>query len=216
MLLYTLMIFCFTHKPINSIRKVYKRFSIVFVTLTSSSILRNASFDQSISAIYFRLTPEGILTGSDKLKGVREIEPPTSVTQVWEFLGLCNFFRTHAKNFSTIVAPLNSLTSKKTGWLRRKLTLLEFDKLKSTLISNPVVLHPHPNKPFSLIVDAETGGTDTKGSFGAILFQPDDNSNLQVVAYANRSLKDHEKNYAPFLAEMNVAAWGIDHFDVCL
>jgi len=33
------------------------------------------------------------------------------------------------------------------------------------------------------------------------------------IAYASRSLKDREKNYNPYLAEMNSAAWAIEHFD---
>ena len=173
----------------------------------------------NVSYLGFRLTPQGILPGTDKLKAVREMQPPSSITQVRQFLGLCNFFRTHVKNFSTIASPLNRLTSKKTGWLGGKLppdALEAFHTLKKALISNPVVAYPRPDRQFSLIVDAATGGTETKGGFGAILCQPNDTGDLQVVAYASRSLKDHERNYTPYLAEMNAAAWAIDHFDVYL
>jgi hypothetical protein len=115
---------------------------------------------------------------------------------------------------------LNKLTSKKAGWPGGKLppdALQSFHVLKEALISNPVVVvYPKPDKPFSVIVDAATGDTDTKGGFGAILCQPDDRGDLKVVAYASRSLKDHEKNYTPYLAEMNAAAWAINHFDVYL
>ena len=173
----------------------------------------------NVSYLGFRLTPNGILPGTDKLKAVKEMPPPSSITQVRQFLGLCNFFRTHVQNFSSIAAPLNRLTSKKSGWSGGRLppdALAAFYSLQKALISNPVVAYPRPDKPFSLIVDAATGGTDTKGGFGAILCQPSETGELQVVAYASRSLKDHERNYTPYLAEMNAAAWAIDHFDVYL
>jgi hypothetical protein len=107
--------------------------------------------------------------------------PPASVTQARQFLGLCNFFRTHVQNFSTLAGPLNKLTSKKAGWPGGKLppdALQSFHVLKEALISNSVVAYLKPDKPFSVIVDAATGGTDTKGGFGAILCQPDDRGDL--------------------------------------
>ena len=54
----------------------------------------------NVSYLGYRLTPEGILPGSDKLKAVRDSEPPKTVHQVRQFMGLCNFFRSHVKNFA--------------------------------------------------------------------------------------------------------------------
>ena len=62
------------------------------------------------------MTPEGILPGVDKLKCVREAPPPSNVTQIKQFLGLANFFRTHVRNFSLISGPLNKLTRKDSLW----------------------------------------------------------------------------------------------------
>ncbi len=67
----------------------------------------------SVQYLGFRLTPKGILPGKDKLQAVRDMQPPTSVTEVRQFLGLCNYFRTHVRNFSSLAGPLNFLTSKK-------------------------------------------------------------------------------------------------------
>ena len=38
----------------------------------------------------------------------------------------------------------------------------------------------------------------------------------RIIAYASRSLRDHEKNYGAFLLEMAAAVFGIDHFDTYL
>jgi hypothetical protein len=66
----------------------------------------------SVSYLGFRLTPNGILPGKDKLQAVAATPPPAYVHQVRQFLGLCNFFRTHICNFSILSGPLNKLTCK--------------------------------------------------------------------------------------------------------
>jgi hypothetical protein len=153
------------------------------------------------------------LPGKDKLQAVREMQPPSSVTEVRQFLGLCNYFRTHVRNFSALAGPLNFLTSKKAGWRGGPLppdAKASFHALKDALISEPVVAYPRSDRQFHLYVDAATGGANNSGGFGAILGQLNNDKQLQVVAYASRSLKDHEKNYTPYLAELNAAAWAID------
>jgi hypothetical protein len=37
-----------------------------------------------------------------------------------------------------------------------------------------------------------------------------------VIAYASRQLLKHEKNYTPFLVEMQAMVWGMEHFDTYL
>ncbi len=68
-----------------------------------------------VSYLGFRLTPQGITPGTDKLKAVADAKPPNDVHEVRQFLGLCNFFRGHVRNFAQITAPLNALAH----WIRR-------------------------------------------------------------------------------------------------
>jgi hypothetical protein len=58
-----------------------------------------------VSYLGFVLTPEGIKPGKDKLKAIKNAQPPTDMKAVRSFIGLCNFFRTHIKNFSLVSAP---------------------------------------------------------------------------------------------------------------
>ncbi len=69
-----------------------------------------------VSYLGFRLTPQGITQGTDKLKAVADAKPPNDVHEVRQFLGLCNFFRGHVRNFAQITAPLNALTQKDCPW----------------------------------------------------------------------------------------------------
>jgi hypothetical protein len=45
-----------------------------------------------VAYLGFLLTPEGVKPGTDKLRAVRDAQPPATVHQVRQFLGLCNFF----------------------------------------------------------------------------------------------------------------------------
>jgi hypothetical protein len=47
---------------------------------------------KEVSYLGFRLTEQGIIPGTDKLKAVKNAPPPSNAQEVRQFLGLCNFF----------------------------------------------------------------------------------------------------------------------------
>jgi Reverse transcriptase (RNA-dependent DNA polymerase) len=67
---------------------------------------------KEVSYLGFRLTEEGIKPGTDKLKAVKNAPPSSNVHEVRQFLGLCNFFRGHVRNFAQLTSPLKCLTKK--------------------------------------------------------------------------------------------------------
>jgi transposase InsO family protein len=168
-----------------------------------------------VNYLGFRLTPEGILPGPDKLKVVREAKPPSNVHEIRQFLGLCNFFRTHVRNFAQISGSLCQLTKKERSWRGGELppdALKAFRELQSSLVSGPIVDYPRANRPYALIVDAALGDDKNCGGLGAILTQINERKEHCVIAYASRKLSAHEKNYTPYLLEMQACVWGIEHF----
>jgi hypothetical protein len=66
---------------------------------------------------------------------------------------------------------------------------------------------PKANHKYALITDAATGTADTPGGLGAILTPVDKDGNFYAISFASRQLKDHEKNYSPFLLEATTAVW---------
>ena len=174
---------------------------------------------QNVAYLGFRLTPKGIIPGSDKLKAVGQTPPPATVKEVRQFLGLCNFFRTHVKNFAQISSPLTALTKKDSPWKRGPMPKEAFQayrELQSILCSEPVVAYPRSDRQYALITDAACGDDNNPGGLGAILTQIDEKGQFYVIAYASRKLAKHEKNYTAFLLEMQAAVWAMDHFDVNL
>jgi len=86
------------------------------------------------------------------------------------------------------------------------------------LRSRPLLLHwPEKNHPGKrLITDAALGDDKNDGGLGAILTQQNEKGEHCVIAYASRKLQKHEKNYTPFLLEMQAAIWAMEHFSTYL
>jgi hypothetical protein len=71
--------------------------------------------------------------------------------------------------------------------------------------------YPRKHRACSLIVNASTSTGEINGDLGAMLFQSDEEGEEIVVTYASRQLLEHEKNYTPFLVEMQAMLWAINH-----
>jgi len=151
----------------------------------------------------FHLTPNGVLP------------TPDSVQKVRQFLGHCNFFRNHIRDFALKSHPLSVLTWKDIDWKGGTLpqeALTAFQELKTALTSSLVVSFPRCELQYALINDAATAESQTPGGMLAILTQVDKESWFHVNAYASCKLIKHEENYMPFLQEMHAAMWGMEHF----
>ncbi len=117
---------------------------------------------------------------------------------VKSFVGLCNFFRTHIKDFAIIAALLFKVTRKDSGNKNGPLppdVLHAFKVLQQQLTSDPVMAFPRSDRQYALITDAATGTANFSGRLGAILTQIDKEGNHYAISFASRQLKDHEKNY---------------------
>ena len=142
--------------------------------------------------------------------------PTSNVHEVHQFLGLCNFFQNHVKNFAQISAPLTALTCKDCEWKAGTLlqnALKAFKEMQTILESEPVMAYPRRNQPYALITDVSLGVSDHKkpGGLGAILMQIDEKGE-----HASQKLAQHEKNYTLYLLEMQDAIWAMEHFDTYL
>ena len=85
---------------------------------------------------------------------------------------------------------------------------MTFNKLQTALCSNPIVAYQRSD-----CVGASTGTATTPGGMGYILAQMDSENKFHVISYGSRQLTDAEKNYSPFLLEMQAAVEGMKHYD---
>jgi hypothetical protein len=127
---------------------------------------------KEVSYLGFTFTAEGIKLGKNKLKAIKDAKPPTDIKTIRSFVELCNFFRTHIKDFSLNTTPLFRLTRKDSGYKSGPLpdqALQAFYALEKQLTSEPVMAFPKADRQYALITDAAMGTEGTPGGLGAIL-----------------------------------------------
>ena len=121
--------------------------------------------NKNVSYLGLRLTEKGIIPGSDKLKAIQDVAQPRNIHEVCQFLGLCNFFRIHIKNFAQISTPLTSLTRKDNEWKAGPLptdALKAFKEMQTILVLEPVMAYPRRNRPYALSTNASLGDSKQK------------------------------------------------------
>ena len=164
----------------------------------------------TINYLGYEIRPgKSIQPGKAKTEAIHKWQPPTDITQIKQFLGLCSFFRRTIPNYSHIAHALTRLTRKDTSYSKGPLpkdALDAFNKLKSALVSRPTLAPPNFAKDFILTTDA------SKFAIGGVLTQKDDENNEKPIAYYSRCLKDAELKKAPFHLEYIAMVSSIRHF----
>ncbi|CAM4672634.1 unnamed protein product [Lepidochelys kempii] len=127
-----------------------------------------------------------------KVDAIQKWPVPKSKKQVQSFLGLAGYYRRFVPHYSQIAAPLTDLTKKKqpnavqwTGKCQKA-----FNKLKATLMSDPVLRAPDFDKPFLVTTDASERGV------GAVLMQKGPDQEFHPVVFLSKKLSERESNWS--------------------
>ena len=99
-------------------------------------------------------------------------------------MGLASYYWRFVKNFASIATHLTNLTKKEIPFEWTKKCEESFQKLKTLLTATPILALPVKGKDFIVYCDAPHSG------LGVVLMQ-----DKNVIAYASRQLKVHERNY---------------------
>ena len=162
----------------------------------------------SVTYLGFQISEAGVAPANDKVIAVRSFTPPTNLKEVRAFIGFCNYFRRMVPNFSRRAGPLISMTKLNSGWKSGPLpkeALGSFEDMKQALSSCPVVGYSRTGGQYVLTVDAATSG------LGAILSQVNSNEET-IVSYWSRTVREHERNYTPYMLEMTAVCSAVEHF----
>ncbi len=183
-------ILCFS----DSLEDHLKHLKIVFQRLRQHGLklkLRKCSFLQpETSYLGYRLTADGIKPEEDKVKAIRELEPPSSKKEVRSFIGSCSYYRKFLPNFSGIAKPLIELTKKNTRfkWEERHQEAFQF--LKDSLTEIPFLAYPDLRKSFTLYTDA------SDLCIGACLTQTNEQGEELPVYFLSHKLSDTQTRWA--------------------
>ena len=204
-------------------QKHYQRLEEVLLRLRKYGLKLNIGKTliggESVQYLGYTISETGITLSQNKTEAIQQFSPPKDPRQIREFIGLCNYFRFLIPNFSKIAGPLIELTKKDSEWKGGELppsASSSFRTMKEQLCSKPVVGYPRRDGKFKLYTDAALGEPNRPGGMGAVLLQDRPDGKEEVIAYASRSLREHERNYSAYLLEMAAACWGIDYFSVYL
>ena len=148
----------------------------------------------------------------DKVQAVQEFPRPITKKNVRAFLGLTGYYRKFIPNYAQIAKPLNDLTKKQASntvvWNQGCETA--FLKLKSCLISAPILVTPDFNRQFVVQTDASNFG------IGAVLSQVDDEGIDHPIVYLSRKLSAAEERYSVPEKEMLAIVWAVQKLEYYL
>jgi hypothetical protein len=119
-----------------------------------------------------------------KVQDVLSWNAPTSVSVIWNFLGLAGYYWRFIEEFSKIIKPMTELLKKDKKFKSTPTCEAHFQELKKRLTIAPILVMPDMEKSFSIYCDASGQG------LGCVLMQDG-----HMVAYASQQLRKHEVNY---------------------
>ena len=155
-------------------------------------------FRTEISYLGHKVSAAGMELGTDGLKGITEITPPATYTQVRKFLGVTGYFRHFIKGYARITKPLNDLLQGENSKLKSHPVglppdaLVAFQELKMKCLRALVLAFADFKKPFLLETDASIEG------LGAVLSH---SSKLEFLALKWAMTEQFREylQYQPFL-----------------
>lgn len=159
-----------------------------------------------IKYLGYILDQNGLRTDDAKVSCIKDFPTPNSAKEVKRFIGMSGWYRRFILNFSTIIAPITSLTTKKAGkfkWTDEAET--SFNAIKQALCTAPILAMPDFSKQFSLHTDASDVGV------GGVLVQGEGEEE-RVIAFMSHKLTSAQRKYTTTERECLAVLMAIDHF----
>lgn len=159
-----------------------------------------------IKYLGYILDEEGLKTDDSKVDGIRNFPTPSTAKEVKRFLGMAGWYRRFINNFSSIVAPITQLTTKKAGKFKwNEEAEKSFNLIKDALCSAPVLSMPDFSKPFTIHTDASDVGV------GGVLVQGE-GLEEKVISYMSHKLTTAQRKYSTTERECLAVLLAIEHF----
>ena len=133
--------------------------------------LRKCKFFQSqVEFLGHIISSDGIRPVHDKVESMRNFPIPKNAKEVNSFLGLCSYYRKFICKFAEISRPLDRLR-KTDKFVWSEDCQVAFDKLRSILSSDDILIYPRFDRPFLVTCDASSV------AIGGVVSQLDNDGN---------------------------------------
>ena len=149
------------------------------------------------------LSRDGIKPDPNKVKAIREMQPPQSKAELETVLGMINYLSRFAPHLSQVNSPLRQLLKQDSEFAWDANHDKAFQDMKNLITQHPgpVLSYFDPQKELRLQVDA------SKSGLGAVMLQEG-----KPIAYASKSLNSTEENYAQIEKELYAVVFGCKRF----
>ncbi|CAK9151637.1 unnamed protein product [Ilex paraguariensis] len=151
------------------------------------------------------VSARGIEVDKSKVEAISNLPTPRAIKGIRSFLGHAGFYRRFIKNFSALARPLTNLLSKEVPFEWSDDCEASFKKLKSMLVTPPIMRPPNWDLPFELMCDA------SDYAVGAVLGQREENRPY-VIHYASKTLNEAQMNYTTTEKELLAVVFALDKF----
>lgn len=194
----------------TSLQEHLERLKLVFDRLRDSNFkiqLDKSEFLQKeVSYLGHVVTPDGVKPNPDKINSILNYPIPKNPKQIKGFLGLLGYYRKFIPSFAKITKPMTNCLKKDAKIDINDPTYRNcFEHCKTLLVNEPILQYPDFNQIFHLTTDA------SNYAIGAVLSQGPIGQD-RPIAYASRTLNNHEINYSTIEKELLAIVWATKYF----
>lgn len=161
---------------------------------------------KSLKYLGYVISENGLHLDRDKIAPILDYSIPTTVKEVRRLIGMAGWYRRFIPNFAEISSPITDLIKKGKKLIWTAGAQVAFEKLKTALVSAPILANPDFNKPFYVQTDA------SDYAVAGVLFQVNGEGNEQVIAYFSQKLTNTQKVYAVTEKEALAVLLSIEKF----
>lgn len=148
------------------------------------------------------LTKDGMKPNPKKIEDIVKLKLPSTQKQIKSFLGITGYYRKFVKDYARIAKPMTYYLKKDKQINKSDPSYINaFEELKTLLTTHPILRYPDFSKPFKVNSDA------SNFALGAVLLQEG-----HPIAYASRTLNEHEVKYGTPEKELLAVVWACRYF----
>ena len=151
------------------------------------------------------VSEKGIEVDKAKVELISNLLTPKCVKDIRSFLGHVGFYRRFIRDFSAIARPSCNLLAKDVPFAWSQACEDAFYKLKTMLVSPPIMRSPNWELPFEIMCDA------SDYAIKAVLGQRVDRKAF-VIYYANKTLDSAQSNYTTTEKEFLAVVFALENF----
>ena len=146
-------------------------------------------------------TTQGCKPSNTKVKAITEMPKPTTLKDLWIFLGMVQYLSKFSPRIAEIAEPLRDLMKKHAPYAWGPENNQAFDNIKRETVQAPILKYYNAKKETVLQTDAYIKG------LGTCLFQDG-----HPIYFASKSLQDVEHGYVAIELETLAVGWVMEKF----